>query len=303
MGPGVRRDDSWGYGNPSTIMRALRLDIDRIQRLAGRHEQAISLLAAEADIGAGLGQANLTDARPVRRENLDAVIAIADPARADPDVAIDVDPQTIREARLAVEGHVDQRARVREFVAVQIVLPDNILGIGIVRDAGIANIDFLVVVAEGDAVRLEWFVGDLGDLAGLRIEPVHRLFLIRLVGAGIRPLSLVDADRAITGIGEPDRLVVGMNDHVVRSIERLAVGLLGEHGDRPIMFETDQPGALGSDLPAFEVEGVAVGFVGRFVKLFRDMAVLVEIAELAVIGNVAPDEILTLGVPGRPLGP
>jgi hypothetical protein len=34
------------------------------------------------------------------------------------------------------------------------------------RDPGIADIDLLVVMAEGDAVRLERFVGDLGDLPG-----------------------------------------------------------------------------------------------------------------------------------------
>jgi hypothetical protein len=51
-------------------------------------------------------------------------------------------------------------------------LPDDVLGSGIVRDAGIADIDLLVVVAERDAVRLERFVGYLGDLAGLRVDPV-----------------------------------------------------------------------------------------------------------------------------------
>src|SRR6266849_3148573 len=229
------------YSPGSAIMRALRLDIDGIERLAGRHEQAVSFLAAEADIGAGLGQTDLTDARAIGREHLDAIVAVADPTGADPDVAIDVDPQSVRESRLAVECHVDQRARVGEFVVVEIVLPDDVLGIGIVRDAGIADIDLFIVMAEGDAVRLERFVGDLADLTGLRIKPVHRLFLIGLSRAGIGPLPLVDADRAVAGIGEPDRLVVGVNDHVIRSIERLAIGLLREHRERPVVFETDQP--------------------------------------------------------------
>src|ERR1700686_5867952 len=80
----------------SAIMRALRLDIDRVQRLARRHEQAVSLLAAEGEIGAGLGQQDLADARAIRCEHLDAVIARADPAGADPAVAVDIDPQTVR---------------------------------------------------------------------------------------------------------------------------------------------------------------------------------------------------------------
>jgi len=69
------------------------------------------------------------------------------------------------------------------------------------------------------------------------------------------------------------------------------------------VFETDQPGSLAGDLPPFEIEGVAVGFVGRFVKLLRDVAVIVEIAELTVGGNVAPYQILSLRVPGRSFGP
>src|SRR5712664_961989 len=153
-------------------MRALGFDIDGIERLAGRHEQAVSLLAAEADIGAGLGQENLTDAHAVRREDLDAVIAWADPSGADPDVALGVDPQAIGEARLAVQRHVDELLRIRKLVAIEIVTPDDILGVGIVRDTGIADIDLLVVVAEGDAVRLERFVGDLADLTALCVDPV-----------------------------------------------------------------------------------------------------------------------------------
>ena len=71
----------------------------------------------------------------------------------------------------------------------------------------------------------------------------------------------------------------------------------------PLMLEADQPGAFGGDLPAFEIEGVAVAFVGRLVELLGDVAVIVEIAKLAVGGNVAPDQILALRVPGRSFGP
>ena len=69
------------------------------------------------------------------------------------------------------------------------------------------------------------------------------------------------------------------------------------------MFETDQPGPLGGDLPALEIEGVAVAFVGWFAELLRDMAVIVEVTKLTVVGNVAPDEILANRVPGRTFSP
>src|SRR5258708_7992040 len=116
--------------NRSAERSALGCDIDRIQRLARRHEQAVALLAAEADVGAGLRQADLADAHPIRRENLDAVVALADPSGADPDVAVDVDPQSVRESRLAVEGHVDQRFRIGKLGAIKVVLPDDVLALG-----------------------------------------------------------------------------------------------------------------------------------------------------------------------------
>src|SRR5258708_20656150 len=97
----------------STVMRALCLHIDRIERVARRHEQAVALLAAETDIGAGLGQQDLADPGAVRRKDLNPVIARADPAGADPDVTLCVDPHAIGEARLAVELHVDELLRVR----------------------------------------------------------------------------------------------------------------------------------------------------------------------------------------------
>src|SRR6185295_10375628 len=41
--------------------RALRVDVQRIERLARRHEQAVALHAPEADVGAALGQRDAAD--------------------------------------------------------------------------------------------------------------------------------------------------------------------------------------------------------------------------------------------------
>src|SRR5258708_2852009 len=73
-------------------------DRDGIERLARGHEQAVALLAAEGEIGAGLGQEDLADPLAIRREDLHAVIAGSHPARADPDIAVDVDAHAVREA-------------------------------------------------------------------------------------------------------------------------------------------------------------------------------------------------------------
>ena len=46
------------------------------------------------------GQQDLADARAVRGEDVHAVVAVADPAGARPDVAVDVGPDAVGEARL-----------------------------------------------------------------------------------------------------------------------------------------------------------------------------------------------------------
>ena len=69
------------------------------------------------------------------------------------------------------------------------------------------------------------------------------------------------------------------------------------------MFVANQPRSLAGNLPSLEIERVAIGFVGGLVELFGDVAVIVEIEKLAVVRNIAPDEILSLRVLGWPLRP
>ena len=92
-------------------MRALGLHVDRVKRLAAGHEQAVALGAAEADVGADFRQHDLADAVAVRREDMDAVVAVADPAGAGPDIAVDVAADAVGEAGAdAVERHVGEAA-------------------------------------------------------------------------------------------------------------------------------------------------------------------------------------------------
>ena len=53
----------------------LRTRIDRIQRLTGRHEQAVALGAAEADIAADFGQPDASDQLALRRPYRHAAVA------------------------------------------------------------------------------------------------------------------------------------------------------------------------------------------------------------------------------------
>src|SRR5476651_1259436 len=46
---------------PSTADGALRVHIKRVERVAGRHEQAVAIAAAEADVGAAFRQVDMAD--------------------------------------------------------------------------------------------------------------------------------------------------------------------------------------------------------------------------------------------------
>src|SRR5215813_15202392 len=86
----------------SAARHALRLDVEGVDRLARRHEQAIALLAAEAKVGTALGQQNAADQCAVRCEHRDAILAFA-ARESGPYVALGVAADAVGEARLSVE--------------------------------------------------------------------------------------------------------------------------------------------------------------------------------------------------------
>jgi len=64
------------------------------------------------------------------------------------------------------------------------------------------------------------------------------------------------------GIGEPDR-VVGLDGHVVRRIEALALEAVHQHGDRPVVFGARDTArlVLAADEAALAVARVAIGVI------------------------------------------
>ena len=135
-------------------MRARRLDIDRVQRLARGHEQPVAPRAAEADVGAGLRQANHADALAVGRDDLNAG------PRARPDVAVGVAANAVGRGRRAGAGNVE----LNETLAVAQRLAVDVPDLDLARRAGVGDIELLVVGREADAVGPADFVGDLVDL-------------------------------------------------------------------------------------------------------------------------------------------
>src|SRR5215213_5416579 len=83
----------------SATRRALRVDVERIDRLARRHEQAVAATAAEAHVGAALRQLDAADEAPFAVVDHDAVELVGAHAPAAPQIAVDVDAEAVRGAR------------------------------------------------------------------------------------------------------------------------------------------------------------------------------------------------------------
>jgi hypothetical protein len=60
---------------------------------------------------------------------------------------------------------------------------------------------------------------------------------------------------------------------------------------------------LTGDLPALVVERVAVAVAGWIAEAARDVIVLLEPAQILVVGNVAPQQVAADAAPRRPFGP
>ena len=88
----------------SGYVGAFGLDVHGIERLARGHEQAVLLRPAKTDIAADLRQTDQANAIAIWCEHVDTVIAVADPARSSPDIAILVAAETIIRADLAMSG-------------------------------------------------------------------------------------------------------------------------------------------------------------------------------------------------------
>src|SRR3954454_13346137 len=72
-GPSPATGWSWGGVKRSAADRAFGVDVDRVERLARRHEQPVPLDPAEAEVGAALRQRDAADHFAVRGKHDDAV--------------------------------------------------------------------------------------------------------------------------------------------------------------------------------------------------------------------------------------
>src|SRR5260370_1344941 len=92
-------------GIGSRDVRTSGFHVHRVQRLGGGHEQPVALRPPKANVGANLRQQDHADALAFGIEDVNAVISRSHPAGADPDVAIGVGPDAVREPR-ALSGQL-----------------------------------------------------------------------------------------------------------------------------------------------------------------------------------------------------
>src|SRR5690242_1779987 len=103
-----------GGGLTSTAEGALGIDVKRVERMRGRHEQPVAVAAAEADVGAALGQRDVADRLALWAEYANAVELLRH-APAAPEVPVNV---TANAVGRSLWPAVDQDLAVGEFVAV-----------------------------------------------------------------------------------------------------------------------------------------------------------------------------------------
>src|SRR3990172_2453981 len=99
-------------------MRSSCLHEQGIQRLAACHKQAVPLGATKTDIRADFRQADLADAVPVWSEDVDSIVAIANPSGARPDIAVFITTDPIGESGLAIQIHICKGSWILQTSAV-----------------------------------------------------------------------------------------------------------------------------------------------------------------------------------------
>ena len=168
---------------------------------------------------------------------------------------------------------------------------------------GIGDVKLGIVWAETKPVWLEDLIGDLADFSGLRVYSVNRFLLDRHHASRIRSVSLVVHQTAITGIRKPNP-PVRMHHDVIGRVEFLPAKTIGQDGRLAITFIPDDSPVpmFAGKLPPLEVKGVSIAVSTGLSKVVHP-AIVLNPSQLAIIGNVAPDQVLSYAVPSRPLGP
>src|SRR5262249_6230838 len=198
--------------NWSWLQSALHARVDCIERCRTADVKSISLLTAEAQVGDSFWYVDLAEQIAVWSVAAHAVLVRIAPTHGAPNAPGGVTAQPVGNARL---GHVGKDLAVRQLARrmIDVEHADMRWVVRPVREAGVDDIELLLVRRQGDAIGLHEVVNDNLDVPGFRIDPVDVVFF--LLGLGFDTL-IVAAD-AVDRIGEPDR-AIGSDNRVVRRV-------------------------------------------------------------------------------------
>src|SRR5712672_52080 len=286
------------YSPASWLKSTLHTRVDCIERCRAADVKSVSLLTAEAQVGDSFRYMDLAEQIAVSSVAAHAILVRIAPTHRAPNTAFGVTAHPIGNAGL---GHFRKDFAVRSFSGREIDVENADMRrvFWPVREAGVADIELLLVGREGKAVGLDEVIDDNFDVTGFWIHPVDvMLFLLRL---GFD--ALVKAADAVDRIGEPDR-TIGSDNRVVRRVQPLAIVLVGDDRDRAIEFGPGDPSAavFASDQASFPINGVAVR-VHRRLAEYAQVTVILREAHDAVVGNVAEQHVAPGREIDRALGP
>src|SRR5258707_13312637 len=146
--------------------RALGVYIERVDRLARGHEQPVALQAAEAKVGAALGQRDAADQHAVGRVDHDAVELGIAHAPAASQIAVDVAAHAVGRAGTGVDEH----PLVGNPVAAGAYIIGKNLAVG--HAARFHDVEDFFVRRKAKPVRPEHAFGDDRGLSGFAVDPV-----------------------------------------------------------------------------------------------------------------------------------
>src|ERR1700681_923918 len=286
------------YSPASGLQSALHTRVDRIERSRAADIESVSLLTAEAQVGDSFRYVDLAEQIAVFSVAAHAVLFRITPTHGAPDARFGVTAHPVGNAGL---GHFRKDFAVRHLSGphIQVERADMRRVVRPVREAGVEDIELLLVRREGNAVGLHEVIDDNLDVTGFRIHPVDVvLFRLRL---GFE--ALIIAADAVGRIGKPDR-TIGSDNRVVRRVQLLAIVLVGNDGDRAVQFGPGDPSAavFASDQASFPINGVAVR-VHRRLAEYAHVTVILREAHDAVVGNVAEQHVAAGWEVDRALGP
>src|ERR1700674_2379340 len=168
------------YSPASGLQSALHTRVDCIERCRAADIKSVSLLTAEAQVGDSFRYVDLAEQIAVRSVAADSVLVRIAPTHGAPNTPIGVTAHPVGNAGLR---HFREDFAVRHLSGphIQVEHADMRRVVRPVREAGVEDIELLLVGGEGNAVGLHEVIDDNLDVTGFRIHPVDvMLFLLGL---------------------------------------------------------------------------------------------------------------------------